>query len=61
VQIVVVDTRGGRELLDSPDVVTAFQQVGGERMAEGVATGRLSMPDERTVRVTARCTFVSRS
>lgn len=29
------------ELLDSADVVSAFQKVGGERMAEGVATGTL--------------------
>lgn len=27
--------------MDSTDVVSAFQKVGGERMAEGVATGTL--------------------
>jgi hypothetical protein len=41
------------EFVDGPDVVTAFQAMGGEGMAEGVTTGA------RYCRVTARCTFVS--
>src|SRR5687767_8894479 len=37
----VVDISRWPRSLDRPDVVTALQQVGGEGMAEGVATGAL--------------------
>ena len=47
------------ELLDGADVVAAFEEVGGERMAEGVQLERLSMPVARKARVTARWTLVS--
>jgi len=44
-----VDHRGAdilvaEQLLDGPDVVTLLEQVGGKRVTEGVARGRLGNP-----------------
>jgi hypothetical protein len=47
------------ELLDGADVVTALQKVVAKEWRKVWHLARLSMPVKRTVRVTARCTFVS--
>jgi hypothetical protein len=42
--------------MDRADAVTTLQELSGGRIAEGVATGALSMAVVRTARVTARVT-----
>src|SRR2546422_1421172 len=54
-----VDHRGAdilvaEQLLDGPDVVTLLEQVGGKRVTEGVARGRLGNPGTADRILTAR-------
>jgi hypothetical protein len=53
------DVAVAEELLDRSDVVAAFEEVGGERVPEGVAGDALSMPETRAASATARWVTVS--
>ena len=59
VEDVSVDHRGtdvavAQELLDGPDIVVVFEQMGGKGVPEGVALASFGMPAARTASFTAR-------
>jgi hypothetical protein len=55
VSIIVVLTSRWPRLLNGADVVAVLQQVGRERMPEGVAGCRFTIPALSTASLTARC------